>query len=129
MNEDERFTRVRIRKVVMPLLSELNPRIVETLARTSHLLHAGEHPPETPQTETLNIAELATLERLELYSRLRAWLRQIRGGLRGVQLKHIEGIERLILSRKSGKSVELPGGGRVSRHRGRLTFSNIKVEK
>ena len=129
MNEDDRFTRVKLRKVVMPMLSELNPRIVETLARTAQLLQAGDDRAETVPDATLDLADLKTLESSELYSRLRAWLRQTRGNLRGLQLKHIEAVERLILSRKSGKSVELPGGGLVTRHAGRLEFSNIKVEK
>jgi tRNA(Ile)-lysidine synthase len=38
MNEDERYTRVRVRRQLMPLLKELNPRAVEGLARTSKLL-------------------------------------------------------------------------------------------
>jgi hypothetical protein len=46
-----------------------------------------------------------------------------------LQLKHIEAIERLILSPKSGKEVELPGGGRVVKQSGLLRFTNIKVEK
>ena len=60
---------------------------------------------------------------------LRGWLREVRGGLRGLQLKHIEAVERLILSQKSGKTVELPGRGRVVKGSGRLTFENIRVDK
>lgn len=129
MNEDERFTRVRLRKVIMPALAELNPRIVETLARTSRILKPSDDLNGPAGDTTLSIANLRSLAKAELYSQLRAWVRRMRGNLRGLQLKHIEGMERLVLSQRSGKTVELPGGGRVSRHGGRLTYSNIKVEK
>ena len=38
MNEDEAFKRVRIRKILLPLLKDFNPRIIETLAKTTFLL-------------------------------------------------------------------------------------------
>jgi tRNA(Ile)-lysidine synthase len=38
MNEDESFTRVRIRKILLPLLLDFNPKIVERLADTARLL-------------------------------------------------------------------------------------------
>ncbi len=38
MNDDKAFTRVRIRKVILPMLAEINPRIIDTLARTAELL-------------------------------------------------------------------------------------------
>jgi hypothetical protein len=45
------------------------------------------------------------------------------------RLKHIEAIERLINSRKSGKTAELPGRQAVSKQSGRLVFKAIMVEK
>ena len=38
MNDDLAFKRVRIRKILIPLLQEFNPKIIETLAKTSKLL-------------------------------------------------------------------------------------------
>jgi tRNA(Ile)-lysidine synthase TilS/MesJ len=38
MNEDTAFKRVRIRKILLPLLEDLNPNIVETLANTASLM-------------------------------------------------------------------------------------------
>jgi tRNA(Ile)-lysidine synthase len=40
MNEDEQFTRVRVRRQLLPLLETFNPRAVETLGRTAALLRA-----------------------------------------------------------------------------------------
>src|SRR4029077_11205558 len=38
MNEDETFTRVRVRKILIPLLQDFNPKIVDRLAETARLL-------------------------------------------------------------------------------------------
>jgi tRNA(Ile)-lysidine synthase len=129
MNDDESYTRVRLRQTILPILSELNPKIVETLAHTADLLRdqpdgQGDEPATEPDLKWLK-----SLKRRDLYLQLRSWLRQMRGNLRSLELKHIEAIERLILSPKSGKTVELPGGGRVVKGGGRLRFDNIKVEK
>jgi len=77
----------------------------------------------------IQLKKLKSLPKEKLYGELREWLRASRGNLRSLELKHIEAVERLILSRKSGKTIELPGGGRVVKQGGRLVFSNIKVEK
>ena len=143
MNDDEAFTRVRIRKSILPVLREINPRIIETLARTALLLRRGDAETrrrgdgekrgrgdgETPGAGDLKLSELKLMARPDLYNALREWLREARGGLRGLGLKHIESIETLIFSQKSGKTAELPGGGRIVKGGGRLRFAHIKVEK
>ncbi len=133
MNEDEKYSRVRIRQDIFPRLAAINPKIVETLARTADLMHrsSGDNTPSGKDNGQgyLIVRDLKTLERADLYSTLRSWLRTKRGSLRSLQLKHVEAIERLILSRKSGNTVELPGGGRIVKHGGALRFTNIKVEK
>ena len=132
MNDDENFTRIRIRKTILPALAEINPKIVETLARTSGLLRRDEQADgrrETDAAQTLKLKPLKVLPKERLYLEMREWLRSSRGNLRSLQLKHIEAIERLIFSPKSGKIVELPGGGRVVKQGGALRFENIKVEK
>jgi tRNA(Ile)-lysidine synthase len=152
MNEDLSFKRVRIRKILLPVLTDLNPKIIETLAHTANLMSQAAPPtpllpeegwpkvgvmgaggPELIDTSTefsayLAIKDLKTLDKPALYQTLRSWLRTHRGDLRSISLKHIEAIERLILSQKSGRLVELPGGT-VRKHDGRLLFGNIKVDK
>jgi hypothetical protein len=49
--------------------------------------------------------------------------------LRQIELKHIDSIRRLVNSRKSGKTVELPGGSTVLKQNGKLVFSKNLVEK
>ena len=129
MNVDPAFTRVKIRRTILPKLAEMNPKIVESLARTAQLLGGGEcHDVDNPPGP-LKLAVLKPLARAALYRELRSWLRINRGSLRSLNLKHIDAVARLISSTKSGKTVELPGGGAVVKHSGELIFRNIKVEK
>lgn len=131
MNEDTALKRVRIRKVLLPLLEDFNPKIVKTLANTAALLRLQT---ENGDVETgnsnpvISLKELKSLPRGELYETLRNWLGHQRGSLRTLGLKHIEAIERLIFSAKSGKTVELPGGETVVKSEGELVFKKFGVE-
>lgn len=128
MNEDTALRRVRIRKILMPMLADMNPRIVETLANTASLI---QDLPKTeihlPQTDELIIGELRSLLNPELYLTIRSWLGQHRGNTRLLELKHIQAIERLAFSEKSGRTVELPGG-KVVRSGGKLQYEKIKLK-
>ncbi len=53
---------------------------------------------------------------------LREWLKDERGDLRTLEAKHFAAIERLIFSRKSGTTVELPNGESVVKKEGKLEF-------
>jgi tRNA(Ile)-lysidine synthase len=131
MNEDVTFRRVWIRKVLIPMLAEVNPKIVETLSRTSMLLQQAPAVETVSASPTVNL-RLATLRNMsqpELYSAVRGWLRTKRGNLRGIKLVHLEAVEQLIKSRKSGKVVELPRGIRISRQDGELVYDEIRVDK
>ncbi|MGQ0541109.1 MAG: tRNA lysidine(34) synthetase TilS [Blastocatellia bacterium] len=140
MNEDTAFKRVKVRKELIPILHEYNPKIIETLARTAELLQQNSEPVVAAtglnaddqlleDQKILKLKELIELAKPSLYHTLRKWLRVNRGNLRSIQLKHIEAIERLIHSRKSGKIVELPGGQTVSKGGGRLVLTEIRVDK
>lgn len=140
MNEDMSFKRVRVRKMLLPMLKEFNPKIVETLTQTAELMQQrseplasaggeGEAGEPAESSQDLSIKDLSALEVPVLHETLRAWIKTRRGGLRSIGLTHIQAVERLIRSTKSGRAVELPGFGRVRRHGGRLVFENIKVDK
>lgn len=125
MNEDPRFSRVRVRKQLIPLLETFNPKIVETLASMAGILGENariqsEEAYEIP--DFLSLRELQALEAPKLYAKLRKWLKAQRGSLSRINLKHIEALERLINSRKSGRMAELPDGGKVFRKDGKLFF-------
>jgi tRNA(Ile)-lysidine synthase len=133
MNEDLNFTRVRVRKMLLPLLKEFNPKIIETLSKTAGLMsiereelaNIKNHLPKI-KDEFLILKDLKTLPKSTLYQILRDWLKSFRGNLRQLELKHIEAIERLAFSRKSGKIVELPNGDSVLKEGGKLF---IKLSK
>jgi len=129
MNEDEAFTRVRIRKVLLPLLRDFNPRIVERLAETARLLRDEIAPEPEVTSGQLKLADLKKLPDPQMSRLLRAWLAVNRGDTRQIELKHIDAIRRLVNSRKSGKTVELPGGSTVLKQNGKLVFSKNLVEK
>lgn len=125
MNSDPAFTRVRVRRELLPILETFNPRIVETLGRTARLISSPAAALPIPAAEDeIRIAALSGLSRDGCFAAIRGWLKHRRGNLRSLQLKHIEAIERLVNSRKSGKTVELPGGGRVIKSRGRLVWQD-----
>ncbi|MEJ7849614.1 MAG: tRNA lysidine(34) synthetase TilS [Pyrinomonadaceae bacterium] len=158
MNEDMAFRRVRIRKMLIPMLVDFNPKIIETLAKTSSLLAESEPEaiatgffspePKNPVAiapgsdkstlvkpevagifdRELTIKLLKSLPQPDLYRALRIWLKHKRGNLRSLERKHIEAIERLVLSRKSGRTVELPNGEAVVKQEGKLLFKRSEFK-
>jgi tRNA(Ile)-lysidine synthase len=140
MNRDQAFLRVRIRREVLPLLQNINPQIVPNLAGMSGVLRGeGEELSKAAQAglfaihdvnnDTLDVKGLAGFSPGMRGRVLRLWLENLRDGLRALDMKHFAALERLVLSGTGGKTVELPGGERVSIRRGRLIFKKTKVEK
>lgn len=132
MNEDSAFKRVRVRKVLLPLLEDFNPKIVETLANTAGLMQQycdDRRPLDTDiLSPELELNQLKDLSQPELYRTIRVWLGMHRGTLRRLERKHIQAVEQLMFSEKSGRTAELPGGGLVVRSGGKLAFNKNKVE-
>ena len=127
MNDDLAFKRVRIRKELIPMLETMNPKIVETLARTAALLgqSLANAAIQIETSDELKISELRSLNGGVLYEILRTWLKHHRGNTRGLGLKHIKAIERLVFSEKSGRQAELPGKASVLRKGGKLVYQKI----
>ncbi len=121
MNHDVEFSRVRIRKELIPLMVSMNPKIVETLAATAGLMVDRQGAIQINIPDELKISELKLLREGELFATLRSWLGQHRGNTRGLGLKHIRAIAQLIFSEKSGRIAELPGG-RALRSGGKLRY-------
>jgi tRNA(Ile)-lysidine synthase len=130
MNFDEKYFRVRVRKNLIPFLENFNPKIIENLAKTSKLLEVKNDTKNVEmEVNYLRLSELQNADKLRLYNTLRSWLKWHRGNLRNISLTHIELIEKLIFSTKSGKLVELPNGEIVRKKDGKLFFEKVKVEK
>ena len=128
MNEDTAFKRVRIRKILLPMLEDFNPNIVETLSRTASLMQDLPNPKPQVDEDTLDTAALRAMSPQAMYDTLRAWLEGKRGHSRSISLKHIQAIERLVRSEKSGRVAELPGKASVVRSNGRLTYRENSVD-
>ena len=154
MNEDLKFNRVRIRKVLIPLLEDFNPKIIETLANTASLMreenefldaatrkffdekkqvaknkktkNKEQEIKDEKNNESLSLKDLKDLFPSMRKRILRDWLKKRRGDLRNLDAKHFQAIENLIFSRKSGKTVELPNGEVLVKNGGNLTFMKNK---
>jgi tRNA(Ile)-lysidine synthase len=133
-NHDERFTRVRVRKHVLPVLErELGPGIAAALARTASLARADAEAlaelvdemahdviagaQVSGQLDTTLLEPLARSIRTRI---MRTWL--IEGGVPAGRLsaEHIQRIDALVTDWKGQGAVALPGGVEVVRDYGRL---------
>lgn len=137
MNDDETFSRVKIRKQLLPLMASFNNRIVEALSRTASLLaedatvlsdQAGEllklaigspnnNQPENIETKLppLNVKVLLQEPAAVRRRALRQWLADGRGNLNRLEMSHLLAVEKLLTGR-GGSVVELPGSFRVTRN-------------
>ncbi|TKK86298.1 tRNA lysidine(34) synthetase TilS [Herbidospora galbida] len=134
-NDDPRFTRVKVRQILLPLLeSELGPGIADALARTARLcrddadalddwadrVYAEARDLGTGLSTAL-LAELPAAVRRRVIHRAAVAAGSPPSALAAV---HIEEAERLITSWTGQKGVDLPGGVGVVRRYGRLMFTS-----
>jgi tRNA(Ile)-lysidine synthase len=142
MNQDEKFSRVRVRRQLLPMMETFNPKLVEGLARTAELLREDSIALDRGATTLLELSlehdkvslkgeSARALLRVDLLAAappalrrraLRLWIGRCRGDLKRIERVHIVALENLLLGDRGGRVVELPGGGRVSRKRGRLQY-------
>lgn len=143
MNSNPALSRVRVRQQLLPLMQSFNNRIVEALSRTAAQLRedravlfsgadellqraSGEDPVSDEDDETktapLNVKLLANEPPALRRRALRQWLAQARGGTRRLEMVHLLAVEKLLEGTAGGRTVELPGGGRVKRSKNRLEF-------
>ena len=138
MNADRKFARVRVRQDLLPLMKTFNPRVVESLARTAEILREDDVALEVAAARLLERslngqsegkkehalrADLLKNARPALRRRaLRLWLASCRGDLRRLEHAHILALEKLLLSTRSGRVIELPGGGKILRSGGLFLY-------
>nr|WP_294693809.1 tRNA lysidine(34) synthetase TilS [uncultured Friedmanniella sp.] len=128
-NLDPGYTRVRVRRRVLPVLeAELGPGVAAALARTATLARddadlldrlAAEADPGTP---TLDCDQLAALPAALRGRVLRRWLAA--QGADEVTAEHIRAVEALVLAWRGQRGADLPGGA-VARQDGRLLWQAV----
>ena len=135
MNQDERFSRVKVRKQLLPLMHSFNNKVVEAISRTATLLTedgavlfnnadallkaARESETETGQ---LNVKVLADAPAALRRRALRQWISNGRGNSRRIEMVHLLAVERLLEGEKGGRIIQLPDGASVRREKGKLIF-------
>ena len=129
-NEDPRFTRVRVRHLVMPVLErELGPGIAAALARTADQLQEDADALDAEAERALARARTPTgldvgvLDRLATAVRRRVLRRfAVTAGSPPSELfrVHVLGMDELVHGYKGQRWVDLPGHVRVTRERGEL---------
>jgi tRNA(Ile)-lysidine synthase len=141
MNEDETFSRVRVRKQLLPLMKSFNNRVVEALNRTASLLNedaealadeanslleVAQVDPRNNETRAPSLSVSVLLRKPAAVRRraLREWILRSRGDLRRLEMVHLVAVEKLLEGNRGGRTVELPDGIRVTRKRGMLELSN-----
>jgi tRNA(Ile)-lysidine synthase len=141
MNDDERFARVKIRKQVLPLMKEVNRKVVEALSRTASLLkddgvvlvnnadlllkRATEGISTNPGTNVppLRVDVLRDAPPALRRRAIRQWISNGRGHARRLEMVHLKAVEGLLEGNKGGRTVELPNGFRIRRKKGWLEFA------
>ncbi len=127
-NSDLRFTRNRIRHILIPLLKrDYNPQIISTLARTAELLSDEDSFLDSLASEILGRDSDIQDKRMTLSAELirsippalarrvlRCAVRMVQGELKETQFGNVEKILTLVIKRASGKTVLLPSYARVT---------------
>lgn len=141
MNEDETFSRVRVRKQLLPLMKSFNNRVVEALNRTASLLNEdaealadeanrllelAQVDPKNTETKAPSLSVSVLLRSPAAVRRraLREWILRSRGDLKRVEMVHLVAVEKLLEGDRGGRIAELPDGMMVTRKRGMLELSN-----
>ncbi len=134
-NDEERFSRVRVRTKVLPLLeAELGPGVAATLARTADLLRADTSYLDSVAASALESAReddglsVVALEPLPDAIRSRVLrLAAVEAGSPAAELfhGHVVGLDRLVTDWHGQKWVDLPGRLRALRRDGLLGFEPI----
>lgn len=142
MNQDETFSRIRVRKHLLPLMQSFNNKIVEALGRTATLLRedagalsdeagkllvlASERPGDKSaetKSNLLNVSILVQAPPAVRRRALRLWIEREQGHLRRLEMVHLLAIDQLLVGSRGRRVAQLPNGGSVSRKRGWLELT------
>ncbi len=130
-NSDPSYARVRVRREVLPVLSDaLGRGIVPALARTARLLREDADAldaltPSLPAEPS--VAELESLVPALRARALKAWAAERCEG--AITSAHVDALRALIEDWHGQGAVALPGGVRVTRADGRLTARRASTDQ
>jgi tRNA(Ile)-lysidine synthase len=131
-NSEARFTRVRVRRQVLPVLeAQLGPGVAQALARTAELARADADLLDSMAADALagldpsalDCTVLTGLPQALLGRVLRDWLRQ--RGAEDVSAAHIAAVASLVTDWHGQRWIEVPGV-RVYRSKGRLGSRSVR---
>jgi len=130
-NDDERFTRVKIRKKILPLLeAEIGPGIAEALARSARIFREDSDALDALADEiyaTLpdpTAMEIGHLEGLPVALRKRVIRRALASlGATRISAEQLSWVDALVSQWHGQKEVALPAGVTARRESGRLALS------
>ena len=131
-NINPEFSRVRVRREVLPVMEEkMGPGISAALARSAALLRDDADALDSIATQAISSMDLSDLECQALSELPRAIRSRIlRGAIYAagapsgtISAEHVASIEALITSWHGQGAVSLPGGVKVERISGRLSLS------
>jgi tRNA(Ile)-lysidine synthase len=136
-NQDEKFTRVRIRKTVLPMLEQqLGPGIAEALSRTGEILTAdGDYLDGIALAEFDRLAKIGAtevslpvdeLEALPKVIRVRIYQRVLEVFAANNSHTHLNALDQLIENWHGQKELTLPGV-RVIRQADKISFKTTKT--
>nr|WP_312894482.1 tRNA lysidine(34) synthetase TilS [Nonomuraea soli] len=138
-NRDLRYTRVRVRTAVLPLLErELGPGVAEALARTADLARADADAldgwaskayadcalSDIPEAVTLAVPALEALPEAVRTRVLRRAALRAGSPSSALTAGHVRAVDRLITAWHGQKAVDLPGGLCALRRYGTLVFQS-----
>ena len=131
-NEDERFTRVRIRRLLPELERQIGPGIVDALSRSADLLRddadaldaMAQRFFDSIDPRDIDVASLAELPRALRTRVLRMAIYALGAPAGSLSADHIAPIEALVSDWHGQGPSSLPGGVKVERKSGRLSLSS-----
>lgn len=137
MNADATFTRVRVRRDVLPVLEkELGPGVAEALARTANLLRddadaldalAEQAFTGAKTSDGLSVAALGAQSKAVRSRVLRQAALDAGCPASELFLVHVDALDQLVTEWRGQTGVDLPGHVRATRRGGTLTLSRNPV--
>lgn len=136
-NLDLTLTRNRIRLEVLPLLSQLNPQVIEALGRAAENLRLDEEYfdelvrclwPDLAvrtgdETVVFSVEKLSNLHPAVRRRIIRHGVAELKGHWRRLTQAHYTAVDSLLAAGRSGRQIELPLGVRVRREFDALILS------